>query len=104
MTCYSSRYLGEKIHTNHQYEHYLLKKLINKIIRKYEKSKYGKLAPIFTEGYFNSQGYNYRYTYWKGWIKEGELYEMDFFNEPLSYEQLPCIYFDFRYYPGNSNS
>ena len=104
MTCYSARYLGDKINTYHSHEYYLLQKLTRKIERKYELTSLGDLAPIVARGYYTTNGDIVRWSSWYGkWTIIGELYECPhFYDEIITYSDCPCVYFDFRYYPNNS--
>ena len=106
MTCYSARYLGDKINTYHSHEYYLLQKLTRKIERKYELTSLGDLAPIFDKGYYTTNGDIVRWSNWYSkWTIIGELYECPhFYDEIITYSDCPCVYFDFRYYPNNFNS
>ena len=99
MTCYSARYIGDKIYTYHQHEEYLLQKLVRKIEKKYNRSKLRDLAPIFRKGYYKSNGESLKWTNcYRTWRPDN----------PSSKRKItldcPCVWFDFRYYPNNSNS
>lgn len=100
MTCYSSRYLGDKIYTYTQHEEYLLQKLVRKIERKYKLTSLGDLAPISGRGYFKSNGEAIRGSYWHDkWITNEECSK----KRKIKWD-CPCVYFELRYHPNNSNS
>lgn len=100
MTCYSSRYLGDKIYTYTQHEEYLLQKLVRKIERKYNLTSLGDLAPIFGRGYFKSNGESIKWSSWYDkWIAD-EKYSK---KRKIKWD-CPCVYFNLRYYPNNSHS
>ena len=103
MTCYSAKYLGDKIKTYRQHEEYLLQKLVRKIERKYELTKLGRLAPIFMRGYYNSNGQIIDSKF-DEWVHVGEIYEEPTFPDTIDFKDCPCVFFGLRYNPNNSNS
>ena len=105
MTCYSAKYIGDKIKTYHEYEEYLLMKLVHKIEHKYNLTPLGDLAPIFSRGYITSNGHITKWSVWHTyWIYAHELYEDKDLMKVIDYIDCPNVYFDLRYDPNNNNS
>lgn len=99
MTCYSAQYLGDKIYTYHQHEEYLLQKLVRKIEKKYNLSKLRDLAPIFRRGYYKSNGESIKWSHcYRKWRQDNPSKKRKITLD------CPCVWFDFRTYPNNSNS
>lgn len=104
MTCYSAKYIGDKIKTYHEHEEYLLMKLVHKIEHKYNLTPLGDLAPLFRRGYINSNGHINKAGFCNEWRYTHELYEDEELMKVIDYIDCPCIYFDLRYDPNNFNS
>lgn len=101
MTCYSSKYIGDKLHSYCSYEEYLLMKLLHKVERKYKTDKkHDKKYYIWGRGYYTRNGFNKKYNpFHEAYTCYNELYEDSYFyDELLTYKDLPCVYFDFNYH------
>ena len=104
MTCYSAKYIGDKIKTYHEYEEYLLMKLVHKIEHKYNLTPLGDLAPLFRRGYITSNGHINKSVFYNEWRYTHELYEDEDLMKVIDYIDCPIVYFDLRYDPNNFNS
>lgn len=92
MTCYSARYIGDKLVTYETEREYLLGKLVHKITRKLR--KFYPDYPPYSKGY--SIEANMEKIEWgsKGFVNHPLI---NYHFVPSDFKDLPYVFFDFKY-------